>query len=576
LIFNNEVNAMIQLDGGQAVVKMLEAFGVEVSFGMAGFQHLPYYYAIKQSKKVRHVLVRDERGGAYMADAYARASGKVAVCDATVGPGVTNLVSGIGEAYYASIPLLAITSDVNTNYTGKGANQECDQLSILAPICKASIYINKIERIPELMRKAFHAAVDGRPGPVHIDVPEDIFHGIASFNEEDFVMDIRNTFPANRYTPADADIAIAAELLLDAGKAVIVSGGGTLNSQAWPEVQELTELLGIPIATTISGKGSITEYHPLSINLFGRYFRFANQFIKEADVILVVGCRLGEMATIRWSLINPGTKIIHLDIDPRIIGLNYKTEAPLVGDAKATLQKLIFALRKQSGRINNDCTLADKIKAAKVKWRQSVADKVDNTETPINIAHMLYQLRKVLPEDSIMVADGGFSAHWSSVYWDIASAGRHYIANRGLAAIGYGLPAAIGAKMAAPGKIVVALSGDGGLGLSVMELETAVREEVPVLLIVVNNKALGYIKALQHVLYGDYISTDLQDINYAEIARICGCYGKRVTKPEELEKEFRDALRRNVPTVVEVMVTTDPAKMLPGEDNRVRKAGAGK
>ncbi len=562
---------MIRLNGGEAVVKMLEAFGVEVSFGMAGFQHLPYYYAIKQSRQMRHVLVRDERGGAFMADGYARASGKLAVCDATVGPGATNLVSGIGEAYYASVPLLAITSDINTNYLDKGANQECDQRSVFAPLCKAGIYINKIERVPELMRKAFHSAVDGRPGPVHIDIPEDVFHGTAAFNEADFAMDIRNTFPSSRYTPADSEIAEAARLLLNAEKAVIVSGGGALNSKAWAEVREISELLNAPVATTISGKGVISESHPLSISLFGRYFRFANEFVKEADVLLVVGCRLGEMATVRWSLINPATRIIHLDIDPKMIGRNYATEVALVGDAKGTLQKLIASVKEESGRVKKDASLAEAIRAAKAKWLGSVADKIHNTEIPINIAHMLYQLRQVLPEDSIMVADGGFSAHWSSVYWDIVASGRSYLANRGLAAIGYGLPAAIGAKLSAPGKIVVALSGDGGLGLSVMELETAVREKIPVLLVVVNNMALGYIKALEHNLYGDYISADLRDVNYAEIARICGCYGKRVTRPEELEKEFRDALNRDVPTVVEVMVTTDPAKMLPGEDNRVRK-----
>ena len=565
---------MIHLTGGEAVVKMLESLGITHSFGMAGFQHLPYYEAIRNSKKVHHVLIRNEQAGAFMADAYARAGGRVAVCDATAGPGATNLVTGLAESFYAGVPVIAITSSVIRSFVGRGANQECDQINVIRPIVKESVYVNSIERIPELMKKAFRIAVEGRPGPVHVDIPEDIFHGEGDFDEKAFETDIpANTFPLSRITPEKKQIEAAAEALIAAKNPVILAGGGVHNSGAWEELLAFAEKLAVPVATTISGKGSIPENHPLSLNVCGRYFRFANDFVKKADVLLVVGCRLAEMSTIRWSLVSEGTKIVRIDIDQKALGMGYNADFPLLGDAKATLAILngILAEKKVAAR---DASAKEKeIAETKAKWAVSVADKTDDTSSPINIAHMLKILQKLVPDDAIMVGDGGFSAHWSSVYWDVdAKTGRHYLANRGQAAIGYGLPAALGCKFACPDKTVIALSGDGGLGYSVMELETAMREKKNVILIVVNNRALGYIKALQHAKYGEYISTDFEDVKYGEMASLLGCYGVRVSDPAKLEAEFKAALeRKDRPSVIEVMVTTDPSKMFPGMDNRVAK-----
>lgn len=565
---------MIHLTGGEAVVRMLENLGVTHSFGMAGFQHLPYYEAIRKSDKVRHVLIRNEQAGAFMADAFARASGKVAVCDATAGPGATNLLTGVAESFYAGIPVLAITSSVIRAFVGRGANQECEQREMFRPVVKESVYVNAIERIPELMKKAFRIAVEGRPGPVHIDIPEDVFHGEADFDEKAFEVDIpANTFPLSRIVPQHAQIEAACELLAKAERPVILAGGGVHNSAAWEELRALAEKLAIPVATTISGKGSIPEKHPLSLNVCGRYFRFANEFVKNADVLLVVGCRLAEMSTVRWSLISDETKIVRIDIDQKALGMGYNADVALLGDAKATIGLILDGLNAR-GIENKDYTeKAAAIAETRAKWALSVADKTEDTSSPINIAHMLKILQGILPEDAIMVGDGGFSAHWSSVYWDVnGTDGRHYLANRGQAAIGYGLPAVLGCKFACPDKTVIALSGDGGLGYSFMELETAVREKQNIILIVVNNRALGYIKALQHAVYGEYISTDFEDVRYGEMAAMLGCYGVRVTDPAQLESEFKAAIeRKDRPSVIEVMVTTDPAKMFPGTDNRVRK-----
>lgn len=561
---------MANYTGGQAFVAVLERLGVRQCFGMAGFQHLPYYNALLHSDKIRHIAVRDERGGAFMADAYARAGGQVALCDATTGPGATNLVSGVAEAYSASVPMLVYTSSVNRRFVGKGANQELDHRALFRSITKDCVQINDIARIPELTRRAFLTAVDGRPGPVLIDIPEDVCHDVHDFDESDFGDTTPNRFPANRFVPEQARIAAACEALLAARSPVILSGGGIHNSGAWRELRRLAERLNLPVATTISGKGSLPEDHPLSLNVCGRYTRFANDFVSRADVVLVVGCRLGEMSTVRWTLLNPKATIIHIDTDGSALGRNYPVAHPLPGDAKATLDCMLDCLTAMNPT-PRPSPAADIARAA-AAWRADVSNRTDFDGKPINIAHMLKRLQAVLPRDAIMVADGGFSAHWSSVYWDVnGDEGRHYIANRGQAAIGYGLPGAIGAKLACPDKTVVTLSGDGGLGLSFMELETAVREHIPVILIVVNNMCFGYIKALQHNLYGEVESADLLDVNYAELARIVGAYGCRITEPAQLEAEFTAARSRSIPSVLEVMVTTDVTQMLPGEDNRLKK-----
>ena len=564
---------MIKLTGGEALVKMLENVGIEVCFGVPGFQALPYYDAILHSKKIRHILVRDERSGAFMADAYYRASGKVALVDGTCGPGATNLITGLSESWNASVPVLALSSNVVTTNSGRGANMETSQREAISPFVKDTIYITENKRIPELIRKAYFTAVNGKPGPVHIDIPENIFYDDYEYDESEFDMSEMMKAPVSRFMPPVSLINEACKTLMAAKRPVMLCGGGAHNSGAWHEVQTVAELLNMPVATTISGKGIIPETHPLALSTFGRYFRFANDFISKADALLVVGCKLGEMSTIRWSLITPGTKIIHIEIDPATINKAYTTDVALVGDAKATLDEMINQLKLLGAKSDPSLPIYSEIKEAAKAWREKNADKIDFEGEPINIAHMLDILQKYAPDNAIMVGDGGFSAHWSSVYWTIKNNdGRHYIANRGQASIGYGLPGAIGAKVACPDKPVITLSGDGGLAYSIMEMETAVRNHIPVILVVVNNKCLGYIKALEYLQYGEFISTDLNDIHYADMAKIFGCNGIRITDPKDLDEAFKKALaEKDKPTIIEVMVTTDPSQMLPGKDNRIKK-----
>jgi acetolactate synthase I/II/III large subunit len=324
----------------------------------------------------------------------------------------------------------------------------------------------------------------------------------------------------------------------------------------------------------MSGKGAIVEHHRLSAGLFGRYSRFANELIKESDCLLVVGCKLGEIATSRWTLFSPSTTVIQIDVDPSELGKVYRTEVGLCADAKLALIDLYAALAGQAPRMEERAARqAIEIERLRTAWRADADPNYRSDEQPIHNARLLHELRRALPDDAILVADGGFAAHWSGLLYDVRVPGRTYIANRGHAAIGYGLPGAIGAKLAAPDKVVVALCGDNGFAMALAELETARRIGAPVIAVIVDNQTLGYVKALQHSLYADrFISVDFLDVDYGAVARDFGCYGARVRDPNDLPVVLREAIDSGLPAVIDVMVTTDPAQMLPGIDARVAAA----
>ena len=319
---------MPELTGGEAVVRMLELHGVEFAFGMAGYQPLPYYDALARQGNIRHILIRDEKHGAFMADGYARVKNRPAVADATLGPGATNLISGLAESFGASIPMIALTGEVNSLISGRAATQESDQFGMIKPTVKMTVPVDRIERVPELVRRAFTAANGGRPGPVHLNVREDVMHGRFDFPERDLYATPETTGAALRPVRPDArTIERAAALLRRARRPVMLVGGGIHLSEGWHEVQRLAELTGIPVATTMSGKGALAETHPLSAGVFGRYSRFGNDLIKAADLVLVVGCKLGEISTSRWTLLPEGVALIQIDIDPTELGKVYQTEA---------------------------------------------------------------------------------------------------------------------------------------------------------------------------------------------------------------------------------------------------------
>ena len=565
---------MIRLSGGEAVVRMLTEHGVEIAFGMGGFQPLPYYDALARQDKIRHVLIRDEKHGAFAADAWARVSNRPAVADATLGPGATNLVSGAAESFGASVPLLLLTGEVNSLIAGRAATQESDQIGMLKPSVKASIKIDRIERIPELMRRAVTISTAGRPGPVHVDVPEEIMHGSHEFEERDLIADPDSISVGGRRTrPEGAAVEQAAARIRKAQRPLIIAGGGIHLSAAYEELRRLAEAQTIPVAYTISGKGSISDDNALCVGLVGRYSRFANELLAASDLLIAVGCKLGEIATARWTVVPAGLPIVHLDVDPTEIGKVYPVSVGLVGDAGLGLSDLDAALADHKPAAERRQERIGTIDAARRAWQQQAAPDYASAEQPLHMARVLAELRRAAPPGTIVVADGGFAAHWSALLYDVNEVGRTYIANRGHAAIGYGLPGAIGASLAAPGQPVVALCGDNGFAMAVAELETARRVGARVICVVVDNATLGYVKALQHGLYdGRFISVDFLDVDYAEVARAFGCHGERVSEPTELGPALSRAFEHDGTSVLDVLITTDPARMLPGIDTRAVKS----
>jgi acetolactate synthase-1/2/3 large subunit len=561
-----------RMTGGRALAEMLRLSGAGPMFGMGGFQLLPFYDALSQLG-LRHFLINDERCGAFAADAYARVTNRPGICDGTLGPGATNLVTGLIEATNGGIPVIAIAGDTNRAHSWKNMTQECRQAEILKPAVKELIRVEHTSRVPELTRRAFAVATSGRPGPVVLDVPEDVCHGSHDFSAEDFAIDPTTlAAPARRIRPDRTDVERAARLIAGAKRPLLLVGGGVHTSQAYAALQALAEAQSIPVAHTMSGKGGIACTHALNVGLFGRYARIANELIEASDCLIVAGCKLGEIATKRYALPPAHIPIVHLEILAEEIGRCFPAAVALWGDARAGLEDLAEALSgdakaARTARTEYVAEIGPRLKA----WAEDAAPRLHSRGRPVHMARLCTELNRALPADSVLVADGGFAGHWTGLLYDTKIPGRHFIPDRGFASIGYGLPGGIGAAMAvAPGVPVVAISGDGGFNMMLGELETARRARLGLTVVVVNNAASGYVKALQHVMMGGrYQSADLSELDYAAIARAMGVGGIRVEDPEQLGPALLQGMaEHDRPTVVDVVVTRDPAQMLPAVDNR--------
>ena len=550
---------------------MLRIAGAGPMFGMGGFQLLPLYDAVGLVG-LNHHLINDERCGAFAADAYARVTNRPGICDGTLGPGATNLVTGLVESLNGGIPIVAIAGDTNRMHSWKNMTQESRQVEILRPAVKELIRIEMTARIPELVRRAFAVATSGRPGPVLLDVPEDVAHGTHDFAPENFVIDEATLkAPARRIRPDSADIERAAKLIAKSKRPLLLTGGGIHLSEAWNALTRFAEAQSIPVAHTMTGKGGIACTNKLSVGLFGRYSRIANDLIEASDCLIVVGCKLGEIATKRFALPPAHIPVIHLDIVAEEIGRCIPTEIALWGDARAGLEDFADALSDSGAaartmRADYVAEIAPRMTA----WEDDAAPRLNSRDRPVHMARLCRELNNTLPEDAILVADGGFAGHWTGLLYDTKKPGRHFVPDRGFASIGYGLPGGMGAALAAPDRPVVAISGDGGFNMTLGELETARRVGCGLTVIVVNNAASGYVKALQHAMMGGrYQSADLNEMDYAAIARTMGCGGIRVEDPEALSAALRQGMEeRHRPTVIDVVVTRDPAQMLPAVDNR--------
>jgi acetolactate synthase-1/2/3 large subunit len=558
----------MQFNGGQLVVEMLKAYGVRYVFGIPGDTGLAFYDALCQAQgEIAHVLARDERSAAFMADVYARVSFRPGVCEGPSGAGATYLAAGLAEPHASSIPVIALNSDTPLSKENRNVLTTLDQSVLFAPITKWCTLVKRAERIPDAMRQAFRIATSGRPGAVQITLPMDVLADkvdAPSLHAEEPC----RSYPAYRTRPDPATVERAADLLLQARQPVIVAGGGAVTSGAWAELTALAEAMGAPVGTSICGKGAIAENHPLSLGVVGSNGRrpYANAVLQAADLILYVGCKTDSVTTAAWTLpqLTTDQTILHLDVDPTEVGRNYPTAVGLVGDAKLGLADLLAAVRAQDvkPRPHPLTALDDEVSAV---WADFEA-KAAAITTPIKPQRVIQTLARLLPADSIVVADAGTPTPFTAAYLRSA-AGRRVIIPRGYGGLGYAIPGVLGAKLARPQATVVGLMGDGSFGMSAGELETIARMGLPVTIVQFNNACFGWIKVSQELFQdGRCFGVDFSaETDHVGIARGFGLRGVRVEKPQEVEPAFRESLAADRPTFIDIVTECETTELPPVE-----------
>jgi acetolactate synthase-1/2/3 large subunit len=505
---------------------------------------------------IRQVGYRTENAGAAMADAYARITGQVSVVTAQNGPAATLLVPGLGEAFKASIPVIAIVQDIHRGATDKNAFQEMDHFALFSGVSKWIRRVSDAARIDDYVDMAFTAAASGRAGPAVLMVPVDVLDEMAAPQGRQATL---GHYPLDRTVAAPDRIAEAADLLARARAPIVIAGGGVHSSRATDELAALQEL-GLPVATTVMGKGSVDETHALSLGVVGYFMAKGSRthhmrdMVTEADVVVLVGNRTNQNGTDSWQLYPKDARYIHIDIDGGEVGRNYEA-LRLVGDAKLTLAALTEALE---ARGTAHLTSARKDVEARIAQRRAAYSDdmkaLDMDASPLRPERMMRDLDAAIDGDAIVVADASYSSIWVAAYLTAQKAGQRFLTPRGLAGLGWGLPFALGAKAARPDAPVICLTGDGGFGHVWGELETALRMNLPVTVIVLNNQILGYQKHAELSIYGDHTDVvHFQPVDHAAIARACGCDGVRVDAAEDFAPALAAAINSGRTTVIDVV-----------------------
>ncbi|UCF98034.1 MAG: biosynthetic-type acetolactate synthase large subunit [Spirochaetaceae bacterium] len=538
----------VKLSGAKALIRALESQGVEVIFGYPGGATLPIYDELAKSS-IRHILARHEQGAAHMADGYARATGKTGVCMATSGPGATNLVTGLANAYMDSSPLIAITGQVPRPMIGNDAFQEVDITGITIPITKHNYLLQEASEIPHTVQEAFYLASTGRRGPVLLDIPRDVQQEIFSPHQAKYP-------PLEGYRPTveghPGQIKRAVSLLKAAEKPVIIAGGGVSLSAGRDQLVKLAEKADMPVVHTLMGKASYPNTHPLCLGLMGYHGRVeSNYAISHADVILALGTRFGDRSTGPINTFAKQAKIIHIDIDPAEISKNVPSYLPIVGDASQILEQLVglVSAEKHTGWI--------------AELRQIAAQHpLRGKATGVSIPNILRILQTVV-EDPIIVTDVGRHQIFTAHYFPVDSS-RSFITSGGLGTMGFGVPAAIGARVGQPERTVVDIAGDGSFMMTCQEIASAVTEEIPVVVLVMNDYCLGMIKQLQDAFYGKRYEACRfgRNVDFARLAESMGAAGFKVTRESEIAPNLKKALAAGRTAVVDC-VLEEPSNVYP-------------
>jgi acetolactate synthase-1/2/3 large subunit len=544
------------MTGGDAILRALEAEGVEVMFGIPGGAIMPTYDAIARGTTVRHVLARHEQGAGHMAQGYARASGKVGVAIATSGPGATNLVTPIADAWMDSTPLVCITGQVRSTLIGTDAFQECDITGITMPIVKHSWLVQDARDIPSVLRAAFHVARTGRCGPVLVDVPRDL---------QEAVVDV--TFPAEVDLPGwrpptkvhPLQIREAGRAVASARKPILYVGGGTLNGDACAELLELAEAGSLPVVTTLMGKGAFPEDHELHFGWPGMHGpKWSNLAINSCDVLVAIGARFDDRVTGKLAAFAPGATVVHLDVDAAEISKLRDADIPVVG----ALATAVGELAREVARHREEGSPAPDAWLAQIReWREEFPLRYDTGGEWLKPQTVVETLQRLTADDDVIVTTGvGQHQMWAMQYVTTVRP-RNFITSGGLGTMGYGIPAAIGAKAARPEATVVCVDGDGCFQMTAQELATAAVEELPIVVVLVNNGYLGMVTQWQDMFYeGRRSHVDLTGgvPDYAKLAEAYGGVGLVVTSEAQLEPALEEALRLGKTVVVDCRV--DPAE----------------
>ncbi len=542
----------MKLTGAAALVKTLEKEGVEVIFGIPGGATLPFYDALKDSEKIHHILMRHEQCAAHAADGYARASGKVGTCSATSGPGATNLVTGIVNAYMDSIPILAITGQVPSKVIGTDAFQEADTTGITLPAVKHSYLVTDAKEIPRIVKEAFYIALNGRPGPVVIDIPRDVLQTEIDYYYPDEV-DLPGFKPTLKGHAKQ--IKLALKEMLNAKRPVIFAGGGIITSGASKELLEFAELMNIPVAYTLMGKGAFPEIHKLSLGMIGMHgTKCGNYAVTESDLLIGIGVRFDDRATGRLDRFAPHAKIIHIDIDPAEIGKNVPIDIPIVGDAKTILKQFLEAAKKMITKesINQKEEWHKKIKDWKKKYPLTYPQ--DNALRPQYVVEQIYELTK--DKKTIITTGVGQNQMWAAQYYKVTKP-RTFISSGGLGTMGFGLPAAIGAQVASPDSLVIDIDGDGSIQMVSQDLATAVYNNLPIKIVILNNGYLGMVRQWQQLFYKKrYMAVDLAvgTPDFVKLADAYGAVGIRVTKKKEVKSALEEAFKTPKTVLIDVWI----------------------
>ena len=544
----NLVNAMNNMTGAKALMTAMEKEGVRHVFGIPGGANLPLYDEFSRCN-IRHILARHEQSASHMADGFGRVSRKPGVCFATSGPGATNILTGLATAQADSAPMIAVTGQVPVEKIGTDAFQESDIIGMSNPVVKYAFQPRMPGEVPEAVRKGFFIAETGRPGPVLIDVPKDV-------QEHKADMIFPDEFKIQGYHPwTDPDIVNserAINILMESERPVIMAGGGTIISSAFAELQSIAELLMIPVVTTFKGKGSFPENHPLSLGPIGMHGHAeANRIMAEADCVLAIGTRFSDRSVGTVDEFEKGLKIIHMDVDPAEIGKTQTAKIAVIGDVRVNLRVMVQLILQKAIKKTDESLWIKHVKETKSYWKDNL--KLHPGE--MGAAKILRKIREILPNESIVTTEVGQHQMWASLFFDVIQPGT-FFSSTGLGTMGWGFPAAIGAKVAKPDVPVVDIAGDGSFSMTENSLATAVLEDIPVIVFVLNNSSLGMVAQWQRSFYNRrMIGVDQKHCpDYVKLAESYGAQGIRAQSISELDKAVKTALSSDVATVIDIPI----------------------